>query len=341
MEYLIEFGLFFGKLILVFLFFAGLIVLIAGMIIKQKHKSEIEVENINNKFLDLEDVIQSAVLDKDELKTFHKEQKETEKNRTKKDLGKNKKRRVYVLKFEGDIHAKSVDELRDEVTAVLTVAKSGDESVILIESPGGTVHGYGLAAAQLLRLKKAGILVTACVDKVAASGGYMMACTADKILSAPFAIVGSIGVIAQVPNFNRLLKKNDVDYEEISSGEYKRTVSLLGEITEKGRAKFLEQIVDTHALFKDFVASKRSNLDMSKVATGEYWYGIRAKELNLVDEIMTSDEYLYAMRKDADIYNIRIHPKKKFSDKISEIFGKSSDHILNRIYEKINERPLL
>src|SRR5690606_5968528 len=208
-------------------------------------------------------------------------------------------KRVFVLKFEGDIRAEGVTEFRDEVTAVLTVARPGDEVVIDIESAGGTVHGYGLCAAQILRLRDHQLEVTACVDKVAASGGYMMAVTANRLIAAPFAIIGSIGVLAQVPNVHRLLKRHDIDYEELSAGEYKRTVSVFGPITEKGRSKFQEQIEDTHVLFKDFIRRNRPQVDLSKVATGEYWFALRAKELNLVDDIMTSDEYLMRQRERA------------------------------------------
>lgn len=340
MEQLIEFAVFGGKVLVVFLFILGLVILIAALIAKQKLKPELEVENINQKLDDLQLMLESAVLEKDELKAVVKEHKKKHKEEEKSEVQK-KKPHVYFVKFEGDIHAKAVDQLRDEITAILTVAKPGDEVVISIESPGGTVHGYGLAAAQLLRVKDAGLKLTATVDRVAASGGYMMACTAHKILAAPFAIVGSIGVLAQVPNFHKLLKKHDVEYEEISSGEYKRTVSMLGEITEKGRNKFTEQITDTHLLFKNFVKTERPLVDITLVATGEYWYGIRAKELHLIDEIMTSDAYLFSRRNDAKIFSLRYQPKKKLGDKISEMLSLAAEKSVTRISEKLIQPPQL
>ena len=190
--------------------------------------------------------------------------------------------------------------------------------VVNIESPGGMVHTYELAAAQLERIKKAEIPLTVCVDKVAASGGYLIACTANKILAAPFAIVGSIGVIAQVPNFNKLLKKKNIDYEEITSGEYKRTVSLFGEITEKGKQKFTEDIVETHKLFRDFVNKHRPHLDINQVATGEHWYGQQAIDKKLIDEIATSDEYLYSKINDFRIISVKVKEKQGLQKKLSE-----------------------
>ncbi len=340
MEQLIEFTVFSGKVVIIFLFIVGLILLIASLIARQKMKPELEVESVNDKLDDLQFMLESAVFDKAQFKAAEKERKKKEKAAEKADK-EDKKRipHIFLLKFDGDVQAKAVEQLRDEITAVLTVFQPGDEVVMCIESPGGTVHGYGLAAAQILRLKNAGLAVTACVDLVAASGGYMMACTANKILAAPFAIVGSIGVIAQVPNFNKLLKKHNVDYEEISSGEYKRTVSVMGEITEKGRAKFLEQITDTHELFKEFVKSKRPQVDLSQVATGEYWFAIRAKELNLIDEIMTSDEYLFSRKTDAKIYSIKYQPKKNLGDKISEIFSQSAERALMKVLSQFTNPP--
>jgi serine protease SohB len=173
---------------------------------------------------------------------------------------------------------------------------------------------------------------------VAASGGYMMACTANKILAAPFAIIGSIGVLAQVPNFHRLLKKMDVDYEEISSGEYKRTVSILGEITDKGRAKFKEQITDTHELFKEFVKQSRPQVDISQVGTGEYWFGLRAKALNLVDELVTSDAYLMEKQKSHHVVSVKLLAKKKLAEKISDAMGQAAEKAVMKVIEKINYR---
>ncbi len=325
MEHLIEFGVFFGKVLVVVLSVAGLLLLVVALAARNKLKPDFHVEDINGRLEDLSNMLKEMVLDKKALKADEKIQKEKAKKEQveSEKEGHTPKPQIFVLKFEGDVEASQVDQLRDEITAVLTVAKSGDEVLAVVESPGGTVHGYGLAAAQLLRLKRAGVKVVAAVDKVAASGGYMMACTADQILAAPFAIIGSIGVVAQVPNFHKLLRKHDVDYEEIASGEYKRTVSLLGEITEKGRAKFREQIEDTHVLFKEFVKQNRPQVEISNVATGEYWFGLRAKELKLVDEIMTSDEYLLARRETSRIFSIKIEPKKSFAEKLNEAIARS------------------
>jgi len=226
---------------------------------------------------------------------------------------------AYLLDFKGDIKASQVDMLRDEVSTLLKVADpKKDEVIVRIESPGGVVHGYGLAASQLKRIKDHKFPLTVCIDKVAASGGYMMACVADTILSAPFAIVGSIGVVFQLPNLHRFLKNKDIDYIQLTAGEYKRTVSLFGEISEKGKAKQLQDVEDMHKLFKEHVRANRSSLDIDKVSTGEYWYGIRAKELNLVDRILTSDDYIAQLLNDNKrVFKIKLSVHKNWVDKFS------------------------
>ena len=237
---------------------------------------------------------------------------------------------MYILDFDGDVKASGSLELAKEITAVLSMAEEQDEIVIRLESPGGMVHAYGLTSSQLERIKKQGVKLTVAVDHVAASGGYMMACLANKIIAAPFAIVGSIGVVAQVPNIHRLLKKYDVDVELLTAGEYKRTLSVLGENTEKGKKKFVEELEDTHLLFKEFVKGHRPQVDIDRIATGEHWYGSRAVELNLIDEVMTSDEYLTSAAKDADLYAVSYEVKKPWNEKI----GFGLENTLVRVIEK-------
>jgi serine protease SohB len=203
---------------------------------------------------------------------------------------------VFVLGFHGDIRAHAVRNLREEISALLTLAEPEDSVVVRLESSGGMVHAYGLAAAQLTRIRERGIPLTVCVDKVAASGGYLMACVADRIVAAPFAMVGSIGVLAQIPNFHRLLKKHDIDYELLTAGQYKRTLTVFGRNTDTARQKFAEELEDTHALFREFVQRYRPGLDVAAVATGEVWFGERAQGLGLVDTLGTSDALLQDAR---------------------------------------------
>jgi serine protease SohB len=210
-----------------------------------------------------------------------------------------------------------VENLREEISAVVQVARPSDEVLLRLESSGGMVHTYGLAASQLRRIRQAGIRLTAAVDEVAASGGYMMACVADRIIAAPFAVIGSIGVVAQLPNFNRFLREHNVDFELHTAGEYKRTLTLFGENTEAARAKFREEIEDTHALFKTFVTDNRPQLDIAQVATGEHWYGSRALERKLVDAIQTSDDYLLAASKDKDIYEVRFKRRQGLPERLA------------------------
>ncbi|MDQ9029294.1 protease SohB [Acinetobacter nosocomialis] len=244
--------------------------------------------------------------------------------------------KIFVLDFKGDIQASAVENLREEITLILATAKAGRDRVVLrLESPGGMVHGYGLAAAQLVRLRDAGFHLTICVDKVAASGGYMMACIANEIISAPFAVVGSIGVVAQVPNFNRLLKEHNVDFELYTAGQYKRTVTMFGENTPEGKAKFEEELQQTHILFKHFVEKYRPQLNVDKVATGEHWYGQDALDLNLVDKLQTSDEYLLALLPQHDVYVINTRKKATLGEKLGLQAAQMADSLIPAVIHKV------
>ena len=311
MEFINEYGLFLAKfatVALLFVFAAGLFTVIG----RGKEESHgLSIKNINDKYRHMSLVLNARIMPKKDFKKFVKQQKKAGKD---KPPGGGKK--IFVLDFKGNIKASGVAALREEITAILTIATDQDEVVALLESGGGTVHGYGLGASQLRRIRDRGIKLTAAVDKVAASGGYMMACVADRIIAAPFAIVGSIGVLAQIPNFHRLLKKLDIDFEQITAGDYKRTLTLFGENTARDREKFQAELEDTHALFKEFVRDNRAQVDLDRIATGEHWYGKRALELQLVDELMTSDDYLSNAARDADIYRIKYQRKKPVAERM-------------------------
>jgi len=245
--------------------------------------------------------------------------------------------RAFVLDFDGNLRASAVTGLREEVTAVLAVARPGDEVIVRLKSPGGLVHAYGLAASQLERVRAKGVKLTAAVDLVAASGGYMMACVADHIVAAPFAVVGSIGVVAGIPNVHRLMKKHDVDYELLTAGEYKRTLTVFGENTEAGREKFQRELDETHALFKDWVGRYRPQLDLAKVATGEHWYGTQALALGLVDQLATSDDYLLGKLEGFDLVSVRHEVRRPLIERMTRgvegAVGRAFDRLLQRDIE--------
>lgn len=310
-------------------------------------EGDIEVTAINERLDDYADALREAVYDKHSLKDWLKEDKKKQKQEAKEKKARKKtpqdeapRSRVYMLHFNGDIRASAVESLRREITAVMTLADPAhDEIVLCLESPGGMVHGYGLAASQLARIRKQNIPLTVCVDKVAASGGYMMACLGNRILAAPFAVLGSIGVVAQIPNFNRLLKKHDVDIELHTAGDYKRTLTVLGENTEEGRRKFREELEDTHVLFKEFVAEHRPQVDIAIVATGEHWYGQRALDLKLVDELATSDEYIVRRTAEADVFAVRYVPRHKLMNRLGLAAEGSLDRLMVRWWERLQRRP--
>jgi len=321
-----DYGLFLAKTATIVLAIAAIIILISILTKKKKssRNETIEIRNLNEKFAEIESALNESVLEKDQLKALIKEQKKSEKDN--KDNNDNKKR-IFVLDFNGDIRASAVSSLREEITAILTIAREEDEVFLKLESGGGMVHAYGLAASQLLRIRNRNIPLTIAVDKVAASGGYMMACVGNVIIAAPFAVIGSIGVIAQVPNFNKLLKKYDIDYNEFTAGEYKRTVTVFGENSDQAKEKFNEQLEDTHVLFKEFINQNRPNVDIAKVSTGEHWFGTRALEKNLVDELKTSDDYLLENSERADIFEIKYEKKKSMMEKISRQSQKLFDQL--------------
>ncbi len=328
-----------------FLLFFGILALISLKKNKLNNNIKINIKKINEIFAENKNKILHEILPSSELKIIEKKEKEEaklKKKESKKSPPIEREKNIFVLDFNGDIAASAVTTLREQITALLQVARPVDEILIRLESPGGMVHSYGLAASQLARIREKKIPLTICVDKVAASGGYMMACLADKIISAPFAIIGSIGVVASLPNLNKLLKKNDIDYLEMTAGEYKRTLTPLGEITEKGKAKFQEQLEDTHELFKDHIKKYRENLDLNAVATGEYWYGLKALELNLVDEIKTSDDYLLEASQIYDIYHIFTPKKESFKDKLTGTAASIVSLIMEKSTTKSEQKyPLL
>lgn len=338
MEFLSEYGLFLAKAVTVVV---ALLFIIAGAVnasqrSRKDHHGELEVTRLNKKYEELEEALRSSVLDPQQLKKLHKEKKKQAKQDKKKHSDEQARRkRVYVLHFNGDVKASGVDNLREEINAILTMAERDDEVLLCLESPGGLVHAYGLAASQLTRITQREIPLTIAVDEVAASGGYMMACIGNRILAAPFAIIGSIGVIAQLPNFHRLLQKNDIDFEMFTAGEYKRTVTMFGENTDKGRQKFVEELEDTHELFKAFVSEHRPQVNIAEVATGEIWYGKRALEHNLVDDIQTSDEYLMSLKDECDLFEIKYSEKKSIQEKLGLAASHGVDTAVNRLWDRL------
>ncbi|MBY6093492.1 protease SohB [Ferrimonas balearica] len=338
MEFLYEYGLFLAKAVTLVAAVVAIIVAAAAANRAGKGgKGELKVHNLTEKFEQYEDKLCHQLLNDEQLKAREKAHKAEQKAKAKESKGKEREGRLFLIDFKAGIDAAQVAQLREEITAVLTVAEARDEVLVRVESGGGMVHAYGLAASQLDRIRQAKIPLTIAVDKVAASGGYMMACVGDKILSAPFAIVGSIGVIAQLPNFNKVLKKHDIEFEQHTAGDFKRTLTMFGENNEEGRDKFREELEETHVLFKEFVQRYRPELDLDKVATGEHWFGLQALELGLVDAIQTSDDYL--MAQDKEILQLQYEEKKNLAKR----FGRAAETALERGSLKLAElarRPL-
>jgi serine protease SohB len=315
-EFLAAYGLFLAELATFALVLVIVVVLIASLR-RRGHPEGLVVEHMNRQFEDSADGLKLAIEGKGRYK---KALKARQKERKREDKARGKdgstKPRLFVLDFKGDLRASAAASLREEVSAVLRVAKPGEQVLVRLENSGGTVHEHGFAASQLTRLKQHGLKLIVAVDKVAASGGYLMACVADRLIAAPFAIVGSIGVLAQLPNFHRLLEEKGVDFEQITAGRYKRTLTMFGENTDEGRAKLKEQVEEIHELFKAQIREHRPQVDVESVATGEHWHGVRALTLKLVDELKTSDDVLLEASRDHDLYHIAYKRRRSWQERI-------------------------
>ncbi|QOV70983.1 protease SohB [Citrobacter sp. BDA59-3] len=348
MELLSEYGLFLAKIATVVVAIAVVAILIVNLTQRKRQRGELRITRMSEDYKEMQEEMAVALLDSQQQKLWHKAQKKKAKQDAKAaktkaksgDMASAGKPRAWVLDFKGSMDAHEVGALREEVTAVLTLVKPEDQVVLRLESPGGVVHGYGLAASQLQRLRDKQVPLTVAVDKVAASGGYMMACVADKIVAAPFSIIGSIGVVAQIPNFNRFLKGKEIDIELHTAGQFKRTLTLLGENTEEGRQKFRESLNETHDLFKGFVHQMRPQLDIEQVATGEHWYGSQALEKGLVDAVGTSDELLLGLFESHEVIGLRYQQRKKFIDRFTGSAAESADRLLMRWWQR-GQKPLM
>jgi serine protease SohB len=334
-EFFLNIGSFAAETLVIVLGFAGAAALVAGIFRAGRGgfsgQGRLEVEHLNQRFRDYAEILGEVVADPAERKRKGRFwRRRGAKKKSDADPGITRKR-LFLLDFDGDINASQVAGLREEISALLQISRDGDEVLLRLESAGGTVHGYGLAASQLSRLRTRGLKLTVAVDKVAASGGYLMASVADRIVAAPFAILGSIGVVAQLPNFNRLLKSHAIDFELHTAGEFKRTLTIFGENTDAGREKFQRELDETHTLFKGFLADHRPQLDLARVATGEFWYGRQALDLRLVDELCTSDAVLLDEISQCEAYRLRFHPPRSLTERLSGGFLKMATAALGSL----------
>lgn len=347
-KFIILYGLFLVKTLTVI--FAISAVFMLMLTLRQRTRSrngELKVINLCKQYREIKRQMELSSLGDVEQSIWQKRYKKKDKEQAKeskviykKGQSKPTKPCLYVLDFKGSMHANEVSSLREEISAVLAVVKTGDQVLLRLESPGGSVHCYGLCASQLQRLRNNNVPLTIAVDKVAASGGYLMACVANRIVAAPFAIVGSIGVVAQIPNFNRLLKHHEIDIELHTAGAYKRTLTLFGKNSQEGREKFQQELDETHSLFKEFVHSMRPSLNINLVATGEHWYGTKALEHNLIDDISTSDELIMSALESHTVMSVRFKQRKHFTKYFTDSIALSVEQrIMNHLQH--NEKPLL
>lgn len=315
-EFLPAYGLFLAELAT----FVVLAVVIVVLIVANRRGGQADgltVEHLNRRYEDSAAAVKRVVFGKERFKKDAKARaKQRKLERRAQSKEETARPRLFVLDFKGDLRASATASLREEVSAVLAVAAEADRVLLRLENAGGMVHEHGLAASQLMRVKRHGLRLDVAVDKIAASGGYLMACIADRLVAAPFAIIGSIGVLAQLPNFNRWLEDKGIDFELLTAGRYKRTLTFFGKNTEEGRAKLQQELEDAHELFKRQIGEYRPQVDLEQVATGEHWYGTQALALKLVDEIRTSDDVLIEAAKDHDLFRVAYRRRRSWPERL-------------------------
>lgn len=333
-----EYFLFLAEIITVVIAILFVMTSVISLISKNKDKSKhgLTIKKLNKKYHAMADAMHEHIDSKKKYKKYHKQEKKLQKIEENDSI--EHKPLLFVIRFTGDLRASAVHELREAVTAVLMIAQPPqDEVLIILESPGGMVPNYGLAASQLKRIRDKKINLTVAVDRVAASGGYLMACVADKIIAAPFAVIGSIGVLLQLPNFNRLLDKHHVDFEMITAGKYKRTLTVFGKNSDAARKKMQDDLEDIHSAFKDFIQTHRPQVDLDAVATGEHWLGNKALDLQLVDAIQTSDDYLLEKYLDYSIFEISKPKRKSLTKKLATQTEESVLNIIDKVCYRQNQ----
>tara|TARA_R110002110_G_scaffold33533_1_gene114801 strand:- start:114731 stop:115765 length:1035 start_codon:yes stop_codon:yes gene_type:complete len=331
LEFFSNYGLFLAKTLTIVIAIIIVLVTMASLALKNKIGSggQLSITNLNEEIEETQATLKSEILSKSELKAWKKSEKKRHKQESKdKSKSSEAQPKLFVIRFDGDVKASETEKLTECVNAILESASEQDEVLLVLESAGGFVHSYGLAASQLSRIRENNLRLTVAIDKCAASGGYLMACVATKIIAARFAIIGSIGVIGQMPNFNKLLKKNNIEYEMHTAGNFKRTLTMFGENTDKQRHKFIEEIEVVHGLFKDYISTHRPQVDIQEVATGEHWHAIQAFEKNLVDKLQTSDDFILASIKNKQVFEIDYQEKQSFSEKLSSKIAANSENIL-------------
>ncbi len=327
-DILMQYGLFLAKALTVVVLAWAILAIFVSMSHRRSRPPErLEVKSLNEKYEEMSDILKEAMLSKKQFKRMLKERKARRQAEEKK----------IVLDFRGDMKATAVSSLREEVTAVLTMATPTDEVLVRLENSGGLVHEHGLAASQLQRIRSRRIPLTVAVDKVAASGGYLMACVGNRIIAAPFAVVGSIGVLAQFPNFRGWLDRHGVYFEELKAGEHKQSLSMFGTNTDEDRMKVKSQLEDVHALFKALVAQNRPSVDVASVATGEYWYGVRARNLNLIDDVTTSDDYLLAASENTELYEVTYTLRKPVTERIASFVDMTTERLFYSWWRRAEE----
>ena len=229
------------------------------------------------------------------------------------------KSNLYYLEFEGDIQASEAAKLKQEILVCLQVAKPTDVFLILVESSGGSVSNYGDLYSVMEMIKKRGHTLWVAIDRVAASGGYLISLPADKIFATPFALIGSIGVLSEVPNFGGLLDKYGVKMEEYTAGERKMNISMFRENGEEQKEHHRKKLGKIHELFKAQLVKYRGGLiekkgvDIGELMEGDFWMGENAFELGLVDELKSSVEILLDEKDHFNILKVNYHNEPKMA----------------------------
>jgi protease-4 len=232
----------------------------------------------------------------------------------------------------------------DEYISILRKLRADDgiKAVILrVNSPGGSSLASEIIWREVELLKKAGKKVVVSMGDVAASGGYYIACNADKIIAQPNTITGSIGVFSVVPDFSTFMQnKLGVTFDRVQTAPYADMPSVTRPMNNSEKQIIQQQVDQIYNDFKQRVASgRKKSIDyVDSIAQGRVWTGRKALEIGLVDELGSLNDAIQITAKLAGLneYKVKVYPEpKSFIDYILENYeGEFSSVALNKSLNK-------
>ncbi|HIQ50372.1 MAG TPA: signal peptide peptidase SppA [Nautiliaceae bacterium] len=257
-----------------------------------------------------------------------------------------KKKSVVIYELKGPIVNYEQTEsiyLQKVLSDLDSIEENYDGIILKIDSPGGDAYSTKKIAERIKEINKK-IPIVACIDQIATSGAYWLASSSDYIVADDFSIVGSIGVYASYLEFTGLMEKLGVKYNRIVFGKYKDILSPFKNLTEEERKLIERKINYIYEYFVKEVAKNRGlnySFVKEKIATGEFFFGYEAKELNLVDAIgdLETCKKKMAHFLNTSIDNIKFQTMKGYYEKELNWFGFSLGYgLASFFFEKIPQQ---